>query len=473
MVLKKSLAAIVIGAALLSGCNDNNDNNSSPNSNSETVSEVKVATFNVSFDRSNFEDLANQMVITKTEQDSLINEYVNNKEEMVESDQTTAAKIIQIRNIAAIIQTNRPDVLLINEFNNDGTGEDLTAINGFQDNYLSIPQSPNSIDGGDLLEPIQYPFKKTFATNTGLHTGMDFDNDGIVNANDPDDTFGFGFYHGQYAMAVFSRFELEDDSLRTFQTFKWKDMPSAENPVISVCDDLSNSELKDAVVGPLACGDNWYTDEEWEIVRLSSKNHVDVTVNIPTIEGDKPVHLLLSHPTPAIFDTYSKHNMMMNRDEIQFWADYINGESYMYDDNGVYGGLSEGNSFIILGDLNSDPYNGESYNNTIKSLIDHHNVNTQASNGTLTPSSQGGLEEDYQGNENVNLENNTLTPWATRVDFNIPSSDLNVTETGVYWPAAGEPGRLLMNDSRIGSNGTGKDISSDHRMVWVNIDLNN
>ena len=45
---------------------------------------------------------------------------------------TTAEKVIQIRNVAAIIQNNRPDVLLLAEYNNDGVGENKTALNGFQ-----------------------------------------------------------------------------------------------------------------------------------------------------------------------------------------------------------------------------------------------------------------------------------------------------------------------------------------------------
>ena len=45
---------------------------------------------------------------------------------------TTAEKVIQIRNVAAIIQNNRPDVLLMAEYNNDGVGENKTALEGFQ-----------------------------------------------------------------------------------------------------------------------------------------------------------------------------------------------------------------------------------------------------------------------------------------------------------------------------------------------------
>ncbi len=52
----------------------------------------------------------------------------------------------------------------------------------------------------------------------------------------------------------------------------------------------------------------------------------------------------------------------------------------------------------------------------------------------------------------------------------IPSANLNVVNTGVYWSASYEEGRILFNDARIsddGADGDGKSVSSDHRMVWI------
>ena len=80
---------------------------------------------------------------------------------------TTAEKVIQIRNVAAIIQKNRPDVLLMAEYNNDGVGENKTALEGFQNNYLSIAQSLDGAGGVPNLEPIEYPYAESYPTNTG------------------------------------------------------------------------------------------------------------------------------------------------------------------------------------------------------------------------------------------------------------------------------------------------------------------
>ncbi|MGR5421346.1 hypothetical protein [Vibrio sp. PNB22_4_1] len=53
----------------------------------------------------------------------------------------------------------------------------------------------------------------------------------------------------------------------------------------------------------------------------------------------------------------------------------------------------------------------------------------------------------------------------------MPSADLDVVDTGVYWQAKGEEGRLLFNDSRVGDRGTDKEVSSDHRFVWATVKI--
>lgn len=175
MKLIKRLAAIAITSALLAGCNNHNTNDITP-----TANDVTVATFNLSFDRNSFEQLVDEMQTSPAEQQILIDGF--NTKTLTSAQTDKALKIIQIRNVAAIIQTKRPNVILLAEFNNDGTGENTAALTGFQNNYLSIGQSPNSITGGDTLDPIKYPFFESYATNTGLMSGLDLNNDGKVNS---------------------------------------------------------------------------------------------------------------------------------------------------------------------------------------------------------------------------------------------------------------------------------------------------
>ena len=101
------------------------------------------------------------------------------------------------------------------------------------------------------------------------------------------------------------------------------------------------------------------------------------------------MHLLVSHPTPPVFDGPEDRNGTRNHDEIRFWADYVgpgkNQGAYIYDDHGMYGGLQPGSLFVIAGDQNSDPFDGDSVAGSAQLLLDHPSVNDK-----VTPASAGG-----------------------------------------------------------------------------------
>lgn len=224
----KTSLALIIGAALLTGCNDDDTKyvNVQP-------TEVKIATYNLSFDRATFEALVNEMQIEPAQQAALVKAYLDGS--IATEDKTTAEKVIQIRNVAAIIQKNRPDVLMVAEYNNDGTGEDKAALEGFQKNYLSVAQSLDGAGGEANLEPIEYPYAESYSTNTGLLSDFDLDNNGTAGQM-PGDAWGFGMYHGQYAFALMSKYKIDTANTRTFQEFKWKDLEGAKIPTITICD---------------------------------------------------------------------------------------------------------------------------------------------------------------------------------------------------------------------------------------------
>jgi hypothetical protein len=470
MKLLKTAAAAAITVALLAGCSDET-NNYYPTEPTPVATNVRIATYNLSFDRNTYADLVTEMKLTQTEQQDLMDKWFDGS--LTDAEKAVAEKVIQIRNVAAIIQTERPAVLLMAEFNNDGSGEDQQAIQGFRLNYLAVPQNGlgSTSDDVALLEPIQFGYAESFATNTGLLSEFDLDRNGSVAL--PGDAWGFGFYHGQYAFGLLSQYPIDTDNVRTFQNFKWKDMPGEANPTITNCEDANNP-----IPAGMACGDEWYSKEAWAAKPLSSKNHVDAPIIIPTENGDKVVHLLLSHPTPPIFDTITENNKLLNRAEIKFWDDYISGEgSYIYDDAGNKGGITADASFVILGDLNADPESGDGYLDSIKGLIYSDQVNQLATHGVYAPTSLGGPEclatgECRAENWGTKYPDMVTSTSGLRLDHVIPSSDLNVTDSGVFWPATFEDGRLMMNDARVGKyGGGGKSVSSDHRLVWINVEL--
>lgn len=343
----------------------------------------------------------------------------------------------QARTIAEIIQRTRPDVLLINEFDYVEGG---VAAELFQDNYLSVSQN-----GAD---PIEYPYYFVAPSNTGIPSGFDLDNSGSVGG--PNDAFGFGFFPGQFGMAVYSMYPINYDDIRTFQFFLWRDMPGAMLP-----DDPSTPEPAD-----------WYSPEELDVFRLSSKSHWDIPIQI----GDEVVHFLVSHPTPPVFDGPEDRNGTRNFDEIRFWADYISGKrgAYIYDDEGNFGGLPSGSLFVIAGDQNSDPLDGDSIPGAIQQLLKHPFVNFRG-----TPSSEGGPEQSaLQGGANLTHRSDPAfdtadfsdtAPGNLRADYVLPRRNMQIVDSGVFWPTMDDPLFRLV--------GVFPFPSSDHRLVWIDVRL--
>jgi hypothetical protein len=353
---------------------------------------------------------------------------------------------VQAKNAAETIQRVRPDVLLINEFDFDAAGD---ALRLFQDNYLSIGQSG--------AQPIFYPFRYTAESNTGIPSGFDLNNFGGVGG--ADDAFGFGFFPGQFGMAVYSMYPIDPTGIRTFQKFLWKDMPGAMLP-----NDPGTPGAAD-----------WYSPAELNVFRLSSKSHWD----LPILIGGKVVHFLTSHPTPPVFDGLEDRNGTRNFDEIRFWADYITpgNSGYIYDDGGGTGGVKPGSLFVIAGDQNSDPLDGDSIPGSIQLLLEHPLVNAK-----VTPESAGAVEQDrVQGGVNLTHRSEPrfdtadfgfsdpsasppvpdTAPGNLRADYVLPRKSMQIVGAGVFWPLSTEALFRLVG-ARPAPFPT-----SDHRLVWI------
>jgi len=268
-------------------------------------------------------------------------------------------------------------------------------------------------------------------SNTGIHSGKDFDNNGVINstpfnANYGNDCYGFGDYPGQYAFTVLVRSDLTvlTGQIRTFQNFLWKDMPGYT-----------------PVTNPLNGNAPYYSPDELDVFRLSSKSHADVPVVMP---DGAILHILASHPTPPVFDGLEDRNGKRNHDEIRFWADYIDDAAYLVDDAAVAGGLDIGSKFVILGDMNADSDEGATFNDPIGTLIAPH-PRIQF----LTPLANLDLTAFGRDNDDTAFFN-------LRADYVLPSIGLNARATGI---------------ERIAGAFTPTDGPSDHWPVWLDLDF--
>jgi Endonuclease/Exonuclease/phosphatase family len=356
----------------------------------------------------------------------------------------------QARNNAEVIQRTRPDVLLINEF--DFAPQ---AVELFRKNFLEVSQNG--------ARPIRYRYAFIAPSNTGVASGFDLNNNGaiVTTPGAPgygDDSFGFGAFPGQFGMVVYSKYPILRGRVRTFQFFRWKDMPGAllpDNP---------------ATTAPA----DWYSQDELNVFRLSSKSHWDLPIRI----GKETVHFLVSHPTPPVFDGPEDRNGTRNHDEIRFWADYISGGSraaYIYDDGGVRGGLEPGDRFVIAGDQNSDPLDGDSIPGSIQQLTEHPLVNvskTPASAGAVEAAAlQGGANASHRSDPRFDTADFADTaPGNLHADYVLPSKNMKILDSAVFWPVQSDPLFRLTGVFNFAEWGpVGGFPTSDHRLVWVDV----
>jgi endonuclease/exonuclease/phosphatase family metal-dependent hydrolase len=365
---------------------------------------LRVATFNVSIEATNY--LSRKEIAYDPSRSKIVKDLLDDGDHS------------QIKNIAEIIQRTRPDVVLLNEF--DYIADPKQGIELFIKNYLNVSQNEQP--------SIDYPYHYIAPVNTGLASPYDLDNDGKKTGL-AGDAYGFGYYPGQYGMALLSRYPIKHQQIRTLQTFLWKDMPDALQP--------TNDD-----------GIRWYSAEEWAHIKLSSKSHWD----IPIETNAGIINIIAAHPTPPTFDGTEDRNGKRNHDEIRLLHDYLSNATYIVDDNGIKGGLKAGSRFVVMGDLNSSPNEGDAIKGAIQGLLAHPLVDS-----SCTPTSQAGklLRPDKP------FAAEHTAAWGLRVDYVLPSKGgLRVKQCGLFWPTTDDSQHALIATRKA---------SSDHRLVWVDL----
>lgn len=362
---------------------------------------VRFATYNVALNRKNAGDL------------------------IAELKHGHSSKIAQI---AEVIQRVKPDVVLLNEVDYDDRGEALKLL---QQNYLAVSQNGQTA--------IVYPHVYSGPVNTGLESPCDLNQDGKIAL--PDDGYGYGVFPGQYGMVLLSKHPIKKEHVRTFQNFLWRDMPDAKRP--------RNED-----------GSLFYSQEIFAKLRLPSKSVWDVPI---TLHG-QTVHLICAHPTPPVFDGAEDRNGCRNHDEIRMVVDYAAGNAgYIYDDKGVRGGLAANSRFVIVGDMNADPFDGDSMDGAAQWLTESAAINhtrVPSSTGAVSAAKESGEKNQaHQGNPTHDTGDfNDQFTGNMRVDYCLPSRQLQIVDAGVFWPDVKEAGFELNQ-------------ASDHHLVWVDVEF--
>nr|WP_103257714.1 endonuclease/exonuclease/phosphatase family protein [Tabrizicola aquatica] len=258
---------------------------------------------------------------------------------------------------------------------------------------------------------VDYPHRFAFRPNTGMQTGFDVDGNGRI--GDPRDAQGYGLFSGHGGMAILSRLPLDQDGARDHSAFLWRDLPDTLSP-----DGPSLSAIQ----------------------RLATTGFWDV----PVITRTGPLHLLAWHATPPVFDGPEDRNGKRNHDEAAFWRHYLDGALPMPPPEAP---------FVLLGDGNLDPADGDGLLEGIAALLAHPALQDPLPTGT-----HGRSEPTHLGDPALDtvLYDNL---GGLRLDYVLPSASLTVTAAGVFWPAPDDP---LAADLAAASR---------HYPVWVDLDL--
>ncbi len=306
----------------------------------------------------------------------------------------------QVVSISAIVRAVDPDVLLMNEVDHGEAASILAS------------------------RWLRYPYVFAPPVNTGEPTGLDLDRDGVLGG--PGDAKGYGRKPGQYGFAVFSRYPIALDEVRCFGDLLWRDVP-------------------DAAIPP-----DWYPPEALAVLPLSSKNHCVVPIDA----RGRRLWLLVSHPTPPVFDGPEDRNGRRNHDEIRLIADLLDGAAWLGR------ALPVEASVVVLGDLNADPNDGDTFENPMRLLLEHPRLQDprpRSTGAVVAARAQGGVNAQHRTPAELDT-----TDWPEdmsgnlRIDYVLPSRDLQVRDAGVFWPAPGERGAEWVD-------------ASDHRLVWVDL----
>jgi hypothetical protein len=260
----------------------------------------------------------------------------------------------------------------------------------------------------------EFPYQFAARPNTGLQTGLDLDGDGQI--GQPRDAQGFGLFSGQGGMAVLSRLPIKEDRFRDFSPFLWRDLPDAMIP------SETPAEIR-------------------AIQRLSTTAHWDLPVELP---DGRLLNLLAWHASPPVFDGPEDRNGRRNHDEAAFWRLMLEGKLSIPPPDG---------DFVIFGDANLDPADGEGRREGITALLSHPSLQDPKPKG-----SHGRREPDHSGDSALDTALYEDI-GGLRLDLVLPSAALRVVGSGVLWPKEDDP---LAADLALASR---------HRPVWVDISL--
>lgn len=292
----------------------------------------------------------------------------------------------------AVLVAMDADIVVLSSFDTDAEGRTLRAL-------------ADALDAAGA----PYPYRFTRPGNEGWWSGVDLNGDGLVNT--PRDRQGFGRFPGNGGLAVLSRREIDTTAIRDHNALLWRDLPGAL---------IAEDTLPEGVAA---------------VQRLSSSGHWIVPVG--------PLTLMIYAATPPVFDGPEDRNGRRNHDETRLWQHVLDGAF----------GAAPDPPFAIVGKSNLDPVDGAGRGVAMQALLNDPRVQDPA------PRSEAAAREanpGHSGDPALDTANwDDPVPGNLRVDYILPSADLEVLDAGMLWPGEGSPVAQV----------------SRHAVIWVDLAL--
>ena len=320
-----------------------------------------------------------------------------------------------LKAVVSTVAQIAPDILLLTGFDWDLGNAALAAFE-------------------DLLDDAGQPYAYQFALqpNSGMPSGVDLDGDGRLGG--PRDAQGYGRFPGNGGMAILSRLAIDTESVKDFSDLLWQNFPQPRLPEID--------------------GTPFPSVAARDVQRLSSVAHWDVPVTLP---NGARLNLLAFAAGPPVFDGPEDRNGKRNHDEVALWSRYL---------SGALGVPPPTDPVVVIGNANLDPADGEGLREAILVLLDDprlQDAQPASEGGAEAARDQGGVNMAQNGDPAMDTADwsDETGPGNLRVSYVLPDARLPVVHAGVFWPAAGDPLRQL-----IEAQGAPR-----HRLVWVDIEV--
>lgn len=280
---------------------------------------------------------------------------------------------------------------------------DIVLLAGFDTDFdgTTVEAFADFVDAG-------YDFTFTSMGNTGAPSGFDLDRDGRF--GEAENSLSFGRFRGEGGMALLSRFPIDLSGVTRLTGTLWATLPESRFP------------------------HEYFDQEEAARLTVSSRGHWIVPISVGSVQ----LSVLAYYANGPVFDGPEDRNGRRNGDETALWRHVLDGR---------VGAGVEG-PFVLMGNANLDPEDGEGYRGEIRALLAHPRLQDPMPTSTEGPDPNPAHRGDPRRDT---ADWTDPDPGNLRVDYVLPSRDLTVLDRGILW--VHEP----------------RDAPFRHGLVWVDI----